>query len=106
MDAAGYVWAEEVEEEDDDTLLPGGWIESEDVENVAYVKAAVAGVEMINKFESRELSFGRILGVKTQVVAGLNLDMVLEMDNGAKLSMVLYRDLENKFDLKSYEFVF
>ena len=106
LDAAGYVWAEEVEEEDDDTLLPGGWIESEDVENVAYVKAAVAGVEMINKFESRELSFGRILGVKTQVVAGLNLDMVLEMDNGAKLSMVLYRDLENKFDLKSYEFVF
>ena len=109
LDAQGYVWDEEGEGvvgDEVEVLLPGGWVESEALEREEWVEAALVGVEMVNDFEGRKLSLGRVLGVKSQVVAGLNVDLILEMDNGVKMIMVLYRNLERKFELKSYEFVF
>ena len=93
-------------EPEKEEMITGGWTEQEELENKLWVEAALVGVEEAIKREGKGLVFGRLLGVRSQVVGGVNIDLVVELEGGATMDMRVYQSVEMAWELKNYEFVF
>ena len=93
-------------EKEREELVVGGWKEQGEVENELWVKGAMMGVREISKREGKEVVLERILEVRSQVVEGVNVELVVEVRGGGKMEMKLFLSVGLEWELKGYEMKF
>ena len=101
-------WVEEEGGEEKEERLGGGWIEREDLEEELFFVVGKFGLERAMEREGEKgWKMGRILKVETQVVAGVNYRVLVELRGGdRKVEVMVMRDLEWDLKLMGYEVLF
>uniref|UniRef100_A0A7S4KMN8 Peptidase C1A papain C-terminal domain-containing protein n=1 Tax=Paramoeba aestuarina TaxID=180227 RepID=A0A7S4KMN8_9EUKA len=84
--------------------VAGHWVGQEDLEDVLVQEAVSAALDLLNKknTEVKPFVFKNVIKAETQVVAGLNIHLHLQMV-GATVDLVIHRDLENNYRLDRFD---
>jgi len=80
----------------------GGWHDHE-VDSPIVIEAAEAALRLLSYSTKASLSLSKIAAAKTQVVAGINFQLVVETE-GRILKAKVHRNLKSDFSVLAYEF--
>ena len=73
--------------------MPGGW------SNAEVTSEVEAALDFVLKQMNTSAKLEKILGVKTQVVAGINYAIDFQLDNGQVWNTIVFRDLSGNYSM-------